>query len=325
MRCEFCGEEITPGALACPRCGAPVSKPAGAGGAGEQSAQPRQAAEPGAGLFAEKPPEPPLAKLEEDFIAMAEESVPFEDTEPPGVDAPQGAPPTAEAASVAAIADQQVPPGATVAPEQVVLDNSMISGYKGPETSSVAGAGEQTADDPFGLNITETAPPSGQDTWSPLPRSWRFSGWWNMTVMIVGAVVLVAGLGAGIYFGFIRKAGPDAGAPLEAVRDYLVFAVSGDETTMSRFAAPGSSLKDSVHTLLKGYEKYGVMAVKGFSGKTVKISGDSATVKIEKLEVELQDEKGDKEVISVLDITKPFELPTTIEVIKIDEEWKVKT
>ena len=100
-------------------------------------------------------------------------------------------------------------------PRQVLL-----GGYQGPEGSSVAGAGVQTADDPFGLNITEKAPPADTDERVVWARSWRYSKWWNITVMIVGILILVAGVGVAIYFGFIRKAGPGS-APAEALRDYV--------------------------------------------------------------------------------------------------------
>lgn len=323
MRCEFCGEEISPGALACPRCGGPVSKPAadaasprapqGAGQPAPGQPEPRQAL-----------PDPPLAKLEEDFIALAEESVTVEGGAPADTGVP-GA--TAPADGVAALADQSVPPGAHVTPDQYVPQNDLTGGYKGPESASVAGAGEQTADDPFGLNITETAPPVASDERVVWARSWRYSSWWNITMMIVGIVILLAGVGLAVYFGVIRKSGPGR-APVEALRSYVAQVVSGDTGRLNTVAAPGSQLAQDITTMLKGYEKYGVITLKGFDTKTVKVTDTSATVQITRMDIELQDEKGNKENLSVLNMTKPFELNRvhpTIEIIKQNGEWLVKT
>lgn len=327
MVCEFCGEEITPGALACPRCGSPAPRQVAESSPGGESAPLQAAGQPATPQMEEKPPDPPLAKLEEDFIALAEETVILEDSgPPPPPDAAPNGPAAGDApGGVAAIADATVLPGAFIPIEQVPMDGTLTGGYKGPEGSSVAGAGEQTADDPFGLNITEKVPPVAAD-WKPMrAASWRYRSWWNITVMIVGFLLLVGGIAVGIYFGFLRKSGPDRGAPVSAVKDYMVAAVSGDQTVLDRFAAPGNTLKDSVGIILKGYEKTGMVTVRDFGGKTTKISGTNATVQIDKLEVEITNEKGDKEVISVLDIRQPFKLPTTIELIQLNGDWKVKT
>lgn len=326
MKCEFCGEEITPGALACPRCGGPISKPVAAqpteGIPAQTAAAPAQPpVEPAA---YQPPPDPPLAKVEEDFIALAEESVMLE-AEDASAPPPPEAGPLAGAPDVASLADQSVPPGAHIAPDQYVPQETLTGGYKGPETSSVAGAGVQTADDPFGLNITETAPPSDEPVvWA---RSWRYSRWWNLTVMIIGIAILVAGIGAAVYFGFIRKGGPGA-APTEALRNYIEQVVSGDTGNLNKVAAPGSQLAQELNSMLKGYEKYGIITLKGFETKTVKVSDTSATVQITKLDIELQDEKGNKEMLSILNMTKPFELNKlhpTIEIIKQNGTWLVKT
>ncbi|MHB8896767.1 MAG: hypothetical protein ACYC99_16555, partial [Candidatus Geothermincolia bacterium] len=285
MKCEFCGEEISPGALACPRCGGPISKPADQPAPGGAA----QAAPPGATgsrpPVDEKPPEPPLAKLEEDFIALAEESITF-DEKPNGTEIlPDPSVVPAASPSIEAITGQSVPPGAQVPPEQFVMGNDLTGGYKGPESSSVAGAGVQTADDPFGLNITETSPADREPVvWE---RSWRYSRWWNITMMVVGIVILVLGIGAAVYFGFLRKAGP-GGAPVEALRDYVTQVISGNTGNLSKVAAPGSQLAADLSSLLKGYEKYGIITVKGFEAKPIKVTNDSATVQITKLDVELQ-------------------------------------
>ncbi len=323
MRCEFCGEEISPGALACPRCGGPVSKPAAdavAPNAPQGAGQPS----PGQPEQHQPPPDPPLAKLEEDFIALAEESVVLEDDTPADTGHSRAPSP---AGGVAALADQSVPPGAHIVPDQYVPENDLTGGYKGPEGTSVAGAGVQTADDPFGLNITETAPPAASDERVVWARSWRYSSWWNITMMIVGIVILVAGVGLALYFGVIRKSGPGR-APVEALRSYVIQVVSGDTARLNTVAAPGSQLAQDIATLLKGYEKYGVITLKGFDTKTVKITDTSATVQITRMDIELQDEKGNKENLSVLNMTKPFELNRvhpTIEIIKQNGQWLVKT
>jgi hypothetical protein len=329
MECEFCGEEITPGALACPRCGSPAPKQVAPPDNNAPAQVPGQAAtpQPTAPPVGEKPPDPPLAKLEEDFIALAEETVAFDDASAPGPEAPPNGPADAGVVpgGMAAITDATVLPGAYLPAEQVAIDGTLVGGYKGPEATSVAGAGEQTADDPFGLNITEKVPPVAKE-WKPLrAASWRYRPWWNITVLIVGIALLVSGVGIGVYFGFVKKSGPDMGAPVSALKDYMVAAVSGDQEAVNRFAAPGNTLKTSLDTILRGYEKYGIVTVKGFGGKTLKINGTNATVAIDKLEVEITNEKGDKEVISILDIRQPFKLPTTIQLIQQNGDWKVKT
>ena len=104
--------------------------------------------------------------------------------------------------------------------------------------------------------------------------------------------------------------------------------VSGDTGNLNRVAAPGSTLARDITSLLKGYEKYGIITLKGFETKPVKITDNSATVQITKMDIELQDEKGNKEMVPVLNMTKPFELlkvHPTIEIIKQDGNWLVKT
>jgi len=269
-------------------------------------------------------PDVPLARLEEDFIALAEETITFDEDAPavePNVDpsvVPQAAPPVG-------VPEGQLPPGAPV--QQAVADNSgLIGGYKGPELSSVAGAGEQTADDPFGLNITENAPPGGDKEPVNWARSWRYSSWWNTTMMVVGIVILVIGVGAAVYFGLIRKGGP-GGAPAESLREYVEGTVANDANEVNRVSSGNSNLGENIRTLLKGYEKYGIMTLKGFSTKTITADKSSAKLQITKFDVEMSDEKGNSETISVLDITKPFALAQsnpTIELIQVNGKWYVK-
>jgi hypothetical protein len=354
MNCEFCGEDITPGALACPRCGGPISKPAeapaqeplvpGLPPANAPVVQPPVQPTPPPGAAYQPPvagpvppvapaaappvqqqvPDVPLAKAEEDFIALAEETI-ILDEESSGeqhVDpsvVPQAVPPDAAPG-------QPLPPGAQVPIQQTVADNSnLIGGYKGPELSSVSGAGEQTADDPFGLNITEKAPPEGGKEPVVWARSWRYSSWWNTTMMVLGILLLVAGIGAAIYFGVLHKSGP-GGAPAESLREYVEGVVANDGAEVSKVSTPDSKLASSLGTLLKAYEKYGNVTLKGFETKVVKVNDTSAELQITKFDIQMQDEKGNTEVISVLDITQPFALLKTfptIQVIKQNGKWFV--
>lgn len=317
MKCEFCGEEISEGALACPRCGSPASKPA--------DRQPQATAE-GPPPLQQAPIDPPLAKVEEDFIALAEESITMEGNG----DASGGYDPQAPAApvqpgpiSASAIADQTVLPGGEVVAEPVQLDHSMTSGYQFADgAGNVAGAGEQTGDDPFGLNITETAPPTDKQ-WKSLRQGWRYSRWWNITVMAVGIIILLAGITLGLYYGVFKKTGPDMGGPPDALKNYVTAAIGGDSSQLARLTLPGSKFASDIRTLLKGYEKYGIMSLSGFDAKTTKVTGTNATVQISKVEVEINNEKGTKEMVSALDITQPFKLPTTVQMVLKDGQWLV--
>jgi hypothetical protein len=99
-------------------------------------------------------------------LTVDEPRTPVADSEKP--------PPGAET-DVSALADQTVWPGTEteVTPEHVVLEDKLIGGYKGPEPASVAGAGIQTAEDPFGLRITEKAPPAALPPRATTRRSRR--------------------------------------------------------------------------------------------------------------------------------------------------------
>ncbi len=331
MKCEFCKEEISPGALACPRCGGPVVKPLTQAPQGEAGGPPAQGMPvgpaPGA-TVPEVPIDPPLAKVEEDFIALAEEAVTLEGDGPAVVQPAQGDVAVPENSVPAdALAAAPVPPGAHAANGRYVPDTSLTGGYKGPETASVAGAGVQTADDPFGLNITERSPEDAAREPVTYARHWRYSRWWNLTMMFVGILILIAGLVIGLYFGVIRKPGPGS-APVEALTEYVNQVVAGDTSNLNRVSVPGSTLANDVAELLKSLEKEGIMTLKSFEVEPVKVTDDSASLKITKFNIELDNEKGGKQVLSVLDITKPFELlkaHPTIEVIRQNGNWLVKT
>jgi hypothetical protein len=345
MICEFCSAEIAEGALACPRCGSPVSKPVskpagnpppGPGPTVEAPAPGPAVQPPGAAPVVQAPVPPrapagpvapvppadvPLARVEEDFIALAEETVASSDeaTAPWAPSGPGGAAP-----SVAAVADQTIQPGAKTAAQYIPLDTKLTGGYKGPESSSVAGAGEQTADDPFGLNITENAPPVAKE-WQSLRSGWRYSRWWNITVMSVGIAILLAGVCIALYFGFIKKSTGPQGSAVGTLREYVDATISSNNRLLTQVSAPGSKLSTDITTLLKGYEKYGIIRLTGFDAKATKQTANSATVDISKFDIELDTEKGDKEKVSVLEIQQPFKLLRTIELININGKWMVKS
>jgi hypothetical protein len=339
MKCEFCGEEISEGALACPRCGSPVSKPADRqqqapaqpipGQAEPAPTPPMQQVPPIRSAPIEQAPiDPPLAKVEEDFIALAEESITMEGSGEAAGEFYALAPTARDPAgpvSASVIADQTVLPGAEVAPQQVQLDHSLTSGYQFAEgAGTVAGAGEQTADDPFGLNVTETAPPTDKQ-WRSLRQGWRYSRWWNITVMTAGIIILLTGITLALYFGVFKKPGLDKSGPPEALKSYVTAVIGGDDNQLSRLTVPGSNFGGEIRTLLKGYEKYGIMSLSGFDAKTTSVTKADATVEISKIEVEINNEKGTKELVSALDITQPYKLPTTVQMVLKDGQWLVSS
>ncbi|MCG2794872.1 MAG: hypothetical protein L6427_03210 [Actinomycetia bacterium] len=311
MECEFCGESISEGAFACPRCGTPITvSPAGQPGAAGDT-PPSGAGEP-AGV--------PLAPVEEDFIAMAEETVLEEDssrlasefsTEPQAAEGDDQA---------AALADQNVPPGAHVTAEEVELDARLTGGYKGPEATSVAGAGEQTADDPFGLKITETAPPiSGEETTGGQWDSRRIR---NVVVMIVALLAALAVAGFGIYYGLLRKSEPSAGNPEGSVEEFFEIMASADHSRLGDVAVSGTKLISDIERLLVPYEKMGVVGLNKFDGETTSNEAGKATVVVKTLDIEVTSENG-SEVFDMLEMTKPFPIPTTILLVEQDGKWFV--
>lgn len=347
MRCEFCDEEISEGALACPRCGSPVSRPstpteptAPAAPTGQptrpsmdvlgQTAQPPSRhdpapqAQPPATEAPAPSPDVPLAPIEQDFIAMAEEQIaPFNESGPPSTFSSEVTlQPGVPSPDVAAVADQVVPPGAHVAPERIVLDDSLTAGYRGDQAGgSVAGAGQQTADDPFGLNITETAP----ETMAGYEAEHRFnlSSAWNIAIMILALVVAGVVVYVGLYYGFLHKGLP-RGEPVTAVYDLSAAALSGDATQVNLYAAPGSRYANGLWEIVKPYEKLGTLSIKDFDAETTRMSETSAQVQIKKFDLTLLSPSG-KEVVPVLEIETPAKLPTTINLIRQNGKWLVTT
>lgn len=383
MICEFCGGEISEGALACPVCGSPAPRQAGNNeGNGQpaaqqvqppQKAQPQrppaqqgqpqrppaqqpaqqqmpqaqqpaqqypQQAQPVAPPYqqaqpanreqpqAQQPAAPapmdqyltdaPLAREEVDFISLAEETVGSFD-ERTGTWGP--------APSAQSVADQNVAPNDPIKAEYVPLDNNLIGGYKGPEGGgSVAGAGEQTADDPFGLNVRETGPPVAKE-WQSLRSGWRYTSWYNYIGMVLGIIVLLGGAATGVYFGFIRKPGVSKSAPVNTVKEYMTYVVGSNAEMASKLTAPGSNYKTDIDTLIGTYQKQGqgLLNLKEFKATTTSLSPTEATVNISRFVIEMTNDKGDKEKVSVLDIQQPFMLQRQIQLIFQNGQWLIKT
>ncbi len=358
MECEFCAEQITEGALACPRCGSPVSKPAAKEPAADEQHVPKQAipsvegtapwdiqvptqpappAEPVAKVqqpaapppWEEQPPPPipaappdvPLAKAEVDFIAMAEETIGPGDAGAPE-ELPVEAPATNGAEPVASPGGGlEVPPGAGVYAERMPLDESLISGYKGGvAASSVAGAGIQTADDPFGLNITESAPPMAGELGEG--RGINLKAWYNILVIVVAILVAGTVVITGVYYGFLRKKTPSAGDPVAAVTEYCRQVISGDTTNLNNVSVPGSLFQNELANIIEPYEKLGVLTIKDLMATATNVTDTQATVQINKFVVK-SESTGSPEYFDLLSITKPSALRTTINLVKQNGKWLV--
>ena len=271
------------------------------------------------------PKDVPLDRQEESFITLAEEMVSRETGgSPPSEFAAEAPTVNGPAAAVAAVADQGVPPGAHVAPEQVVLDNNLTGGYKGAGAgASVAGSAAQTADDPFGLNVTETAPPTADE----LEAGGRIDlgRWWNILMMF--AALLVAGAVAftGVYFGFLHKKGPSSGDPATVLQEYCGQVIAGDVGDVgdvNNVSVPGATYQGEMAALINPYEKLGVMSVKDFEATTTRMTETRATVEIKKFVVQVMT-TGGTEYYDLLAITKPTRLRTTVNLVKQNGKWLV--
>ena len=308
MKCEFCGENVTEGALACPRCGAPVTVPPTQESAPGGPPQPSEIDEPA---------DVPLAPVEEDFIAMAEMTVVEEGDSQL---ASEFATEQQETENGTALADQVVPPGAHVTAEEIELDSTLTGGYKGPDASSVAGAGEQTADDPFGLNITETAPPVSGDKTKGEP--WDYRRIRNVVIMIVALLAAFSIAGIGIYFGFIRESEPTAAKPEDTVKEFFEMIVTGDLDDLGSVTVSNARIIGQMEQLIKPYEKMGVVSLRKFSGETTSNEDGQATVAVDVLLVEVISENG-SETFDMLEMSKPFPVPTIIQLIEQNGKWLI--
>lgn len=309
MQCESCGAEVGEGSLACPRCGGPAPRPASRGPAPGSEAP---AASPVGEVM--PPAEVPLARLEEDVFALAEETVIVTESGELAV-ADAGSP-----ADASALASTDVPPGADVVPEAITIDTTFTGGYKGPQGPSVAGAGIQTADDPFGLTVTEAPPDAGA---AAQKRGFDFTSAWNIVAMILVFLLVCAVIFAGLYFGLFRKGGGESGsAPADAVREFFRLAVEGDTAGTASLATSTSTLPEQVQQVLLPYRTQGAVSLKAFDARTSEPGGAKATVEITVLDVEVMTDEG---VVSynLLEHTKPFPLPTVIELENQGGKWLI--
>jgi hypothetical protein len=392
MNCEFCGEEVSQGALACPRCGSPVSasaakeKPTAAPSskespdtpAGKPAPQPtapktkrpapadKELVVPGVPRAVQPadippweiqapaealprvpspspPPEPatehempppptepapeyetpppPLAKQEEDFIALAEEKAQMEKSaeQPPDLDS--GIPQAEEnPAPEAAIIEGTIAGG----PEAEILgDDDLTGGHKGGGFmgASVAGAGVQTADDPFGLKVTETAPPLAEEAETERQLNW--AKWRNIGMMLVAFLVAASVASIGLYFGFLRKNNAPAVGPAETVDSFCAQIVSGDSAKLNDVAVPGSQFQKELSTMLEPYEKMGVLTVKDFQATTTEETDTNATVELKKFVVKSLNTAGETEYLDVLSMNTPVPLRKTVTLVKRNRKWLV--
>ncbi len=310
MKCEFCGDNVTEGALACPRCGAPVT------------VSPTQESAPGGPMQPPETDEPadvPLAPVEEDFIAMAEMTV----IEEGGSQlASEFAAEQPETESGTALADQVVPPGAHVTAEKIELDSTLTGGYKGPDVPSVAGVGEQTADDPFGLNIVETAPPVSGDMTKGEP--WDYRRIRNVVVMIVSLLAAFSIAGIGIYFGLIRESEPAPAKPEETVEEFFEMMVTGDREDLGSVSISNAKIIGQMEQLILPYKKMGVISLKKFSSETTSNKDGQATVLVKDLMLEINTEMG-SDTFDMLEMTKPFPVPTIIQLIEQNGKWLISS
>lgn len=308
MECEFCGENITEGALACPRCGAPVTvRPA-------QQSVPDEPAPP---PEIDEPVDVPLAPIEENFIAMAEMTVTEEGDSQPASDFATEQP---ETESGTELADQVILPGAHVTAEKVELDTTLTGGYKGPDTPSVGGVGEQTADDPFGLNITETAPPVSVDMRKGEP--WDYRRIRNVVVMIVSLLAAVSIAGIGIYFGFIRESEPAAAKPEDTVAEFFNMIVLGDVNDLGNVCVSNARIIGQMEQLLVPYKEKGFVSVKKLSAETTSNENGRATVEVNDFVLVVNSEVG-SETFDVLENSDSSSFPTTIQLVEQNGKWLI--
>lgn len=235
---------------------------------------------------------------------------------------PEVPPPEVAAADVSALADQTVWPGteAEVTPEHVVLEDRLTGGYKGPEPPSSSGAGEQTAEDPFGLRITEKALPAAMP-----PGDESRVGQRNIIVMMLIVVAVVAAIAAAVYFGFLqKKGGPSLDTPQGVVQEFCRLAAEGDYTGAQALAVPGGPFVSSIEGVMTPYSHQGKVTLKEFDSKTLKASDSAATVEITKFFVEVKG-KDDTTEFDILLHTRPFPLPKQVNLVKQGDRWLISS
>lgn len=295
--CEICNAEVPQGALACPVCGTPVSKPV------QKNA---------GGVPVDVPAAPP------EYIDLAEVTVPSDQT-PAAPDIPSVESPFSEEipADIGIVADQSVAPGIVVPPENVLLTNEHTGGYKeaaaGP---SVAGAGAQTADDPFGLQITETAPViAGTEE----EAGFNFNKLKNIAMLIFSFLLIAGVTYLGVWYFVIRKPTPKVAPPQSSVENTLTKVFSGSLAGLEKYADPNSQFVAKTNAIFAPYRELGMLTISGIETET-EINGNLATVTVTKLNVKLTSDAGD-ELLDVLTITKPYTFPTVINLEKRNNKW----
>ncbi|MBU4180032.1 MAG: hypothetical protein KJ625_08855, partial [Actinobacteria bacterium] len=256
---------------------------------------------------------------EEDFIAMAEMTVVEKGDSRLASEFATEQP---ETESGTELADQVVPPGAHVTAEEIHLDSTLTGGYKGPDAPSVGGVGEQTADDPFGLNITETAPPVSGDKRKGEP--WDFRRIRNVVVMIVSLLAAFSIAGAGIYFGFIRESKPAVATPEDTVEEFFEMMVTGDRDDLGSVSVSNAKVIGQMEQLIAPYERMGVVSLRKFNAETTSNQDGRATVSVDDLMIEVNSEKG-SEIFDMLKTSKPFPVPTVIQLIEQNRKWLISS
>ncbi len=218
--------------------------------------------------------------------------------------------------------DRDLPPGANAGQEQIV-ENDLTGGRKGGGFmgASVAGAGIQTADDPFGLKVTETAPPAAGE--HEVGKQFNWSRWYNILIMIVAFLVAGAVAATGVYFGFLSKKTASTIDPVETVKEYCKQVISGDTTNLGDVSAPGSLYQKELSDVIAPYEKLGVLSMKDFQATATNVTATKATVEIKKFVIKSLNTSGDTENLDLLTITDPALLRTTVSLVKQNGKWLV--
>ncbi len=333
LYCEFCHQDVADGTLSCPRCGGPVVRKPGETAAQQQppgqappagvppvmpppaqSAPPSQPAQPPqaqppAQQYTQPPqaqqPAPPSPLAKEEFFGLVDE----EDSLAPEEATFTGAPPV-------------IPPGNGVQVPPAYLEQpGLTGGYQGPDTFSVAGAGQQTADDPFGLNVTE----GGGRELPPLERSWRYSSGHNILMMVVTFLIMAAIVFVGLYFGFLRKGNADATAPLQSVKDFYTYAVAEQYDHMDQVAIPNAPMVLQVQAVLSPLKRDGFISLSNCDGKVLSVSGNQAVVNMTNVKVKVKrTETSETYVKDLLDkTTLPAPMPANVTLIKQNGKWLI--
>ena len=370
LHCEFCNEEVIEGALACPRCGGPLSRQAAANGqpAGQAPRIPGHPVAPASAqppaAPAQQPAPPPQQQAPPIQPAQAAPVQPQQPMQPPvqyqqpaqqvppqpqppamqqpPVQQPLPPPPLAreeylglldeedfESVEEVTFTDGQsvsVPPEAGMPPvggpmPQVPVGPVLTGGYQGPEGPSVGGAGEQTADDPFGLNVKEKEPP----TMAPLPRRKLYSGWRNTVTIIAGVIILLAGIGLAIYFGALKK--PDSsGSVMDTVRNFYATVLNDSpQNVLDQFVVPNSPQIGQFQTVLVPFKKEGFVTIDKLGGKVVMVSPTQARLDLSDFTIKVK--RTENSEIYTKDLLdkgmQPYPMPKSVILIQQNGKWVV--